>query len=399
MVQSLWEREVDLTNVVIDMESAGVEINQKFCRRKIATADAELNRIRLELGGRNPNSSRDLETMLIDELGFPVVRRSKKTGAPSFDKQAMEEYEIMLAHTQNKLGQNVLAYRGWGRTKVQNYEKYITLVSPDGRLRPNYNLHGARTGRFSCEAPNLQNIPKFGIKPWNGDVKQAFVAKAGFVLVESDYSQLELRLGAAYANQQNLLEAFNTPGRNVFREMAATLNRPYDQCKVFTYATLYGAQALKIGEILGLDPRDAKQFGDDWHNLYSDLVDLSNRVNATAKRRGYISYWTGRRRHFDHAWETRKGFNSLLQGGGAEVVKSAMIRTHHKVHKVKTTECRMVLQVHDSMVHEIREDLVEEFQAQIEFCMSDVMADSHMPNVRYLSRVPFPVESKVWGTK
>lgn len=139
---------------------------------------------------------------MIDELKLPVVKRSPKTGAPSFDKEAMTIYDEMLEHRDNPTANLIKQYRGWQKSVTSNYLPYVELLSLDGRLRPNYKLHGTKTGRMSCEKPNLQQIPRVSNKPWNGKMKAAFIPEDDFELWEFDYSQLELRLGTAYAKKK-----------------------------------------------------------------------------------------------------------------------------------------------------------------------------------------------------
>jgi DNA polymerase I-like protein with 3'-5' exonuclease and polymerase domains len=110
----------------------------------------------------------------------------------------MEQYDEILSHSDDKRAQLVLEFRGWQKAVSSLYKPATELVSIDGRIRPNFKAHGTKTGRLSCESPNLQQIPRSGTKPWNGDAKQTFIPELGFKLVEFDYSQLEFRLAAAY---------------------------------------------------------------------------------------------------------------------------------------------------------------------------------------------------------
>src|SRR5258708_14765821 len=116
-----------------------------------------------------------------------------------FDKYAMEEYELLLAASDNETAGLVLEYRGWFKTVSSNYKAYLDLLSPDGFLRPNYKVHGTRTRRLSCEKPNLQQIPRSTPKRWNGNLKKAFVARRGYTLSELYYVQLEFRHAAGYS--------------------------------------------------------------------------------------------------------------------------------------------------------------------------------------------------------
>ena len=342
--------------VIMAMESRGVRIDTEMAKREIAIGNGRMIQIMRELGGFKPTSSKDLQALLIDKMRMPVVKRSPKTGKPSFDKDAMAEYDEMLEARADEFGniaKLVLEYRGWQKTVSSNYEPYLELLSPDGRLRPNYWLHGTKTGRLSCRKPNLQQIPKESEKRWNGNLKKVFIAKPGYVLLNVDYSQLELRLASAYAQQKNWIRVFNAPkdlsGKfpDVFAAMARELLIPRQGCKTITYAKMFGAKANKIAYLLGGDPKEALKFIADWEESHDAIVGLAEQVNNKAYRQGYIHYWTGRRRRFDYRSEARKAFNSLIQGGGAEIVFSAMIRLFKELDN---PECQMLLQVHDSVL-------------------------------------------------
>lgn len=190
-----WNHKQQFIRVIIAMEARGVGVDTAKCSRMIAIGESNMQDILDDLG-LNPASPKDLKELLIDRMGLPVVKETGK-GAPSFDKFAMEIYEQMLEARSDETAEKILIYRGWQKTVSSNYRAYLDLLSPDGRLRPNYKLHGTKTGRMSCEKPNLQQIPKSSAKEWNGDLKSTFLPTVGYRLYEADYSQLELRLATA----------------------------------------------------------------------------------------------------------------------------------------------------------------------------------------------------------
>jgi DNA polymerase-1 len=399
---NLWQREAKFMHVLNTMMKRGVKVDTDFCRRKLAIGDVEMANAVRNMGGRKPTPT-NLKVMLLDELELPVLKwtdgGSSGLKKPSFDKIALGLYEEeYLANLDNPLAKNILTYRGWQKTCSTNYAAYLKLISPDGRLRCNYKLHGTKTSRLSCEAPNLQNVPKLedddSKKPWNYDVKHGFVAEDEFTLVEVDFSQLEFRLAAAYANQQNLIEIFNDPARDVFTEMSTALGYPRQAIKVKVYAGNYGAQPPKIASILGIPVAEAHALFSVYNAEYPNMFKLADNVNDRARYRKHITYWSGRRRHFPNAYESRKAFNSLLQGGGAEIVKSAMIRVYNEVDG---PDCKMLLQVHDSIVCEVRTSRLDEYIERITDAMSRVTDDKGFYASQVLERVLFPVQAKVWG--
>lgn len=392
-INNLWTREMQNLEVFHAMESRGVRINREICEREIAVGEGRMNQLRKELNGMNPRSNKDLKTLLIDEMGLPVVKRSKDTGQPSFDKEAMKDYELILANNPKyangqwgSVAANILEYRGWGITLGLCYTKFVEMQSPDGRLRCDYWLHGTKTGRVSCHDPNLQQVPKETAKVWNRNIKRAFEAEDGYSLLQVDFSQGEMRLAAGYSKQPALMETFQW-GRDMWGDMIAALNRPKAQCKTLTYAKMYGAQRNKLRLILGGD--DPDQFITDWEEYHDRVVAYSKRAYEVAEKRGFIYLWTGRIRHIksDPTGGPRLAFNSLLQGGLAEIVKSAMIRLYNEVDN---PECRMLLMVHDSVIFEIKKEYLEQYITQIKEVMSRVTDEINFD-------VPFDVEEEFWG--
>jgi DNA polymerase-1 len=170
-------------------------------------------------------------------------------------------------------------------------------------------------------------------------------------------------------------------------DMIAALDRPKGQCKTLTYAKMYGAQRTKLRLILGGD--DPDQFITDWESYHDRIVAYSQRAYQVAKSRGYIFLWTGRIRHLaaDPEGGPRLAFNSLLQGGLAEIVKSAMIRLYKEVD---SNDCRMLLMVHDSVIFEIKREYLDQYIPLIKSIMSRVQDEINFG-------LPFDVEEEFWG--
>lgn len=357
-MNTLWETESDFIRLIARIKDHGIAIDTKFSRQKAIEGTKILNQIRNELGW-NPGSPQQIGNYLINELGLPVIKRTPN-GAPSFDKEALEEYELHLDATGDETAQKVLTYRGWQKTVSSNFQAYLDLMDENEILHPNYKVHGTRTGRLSCEKPNLQQIPRESVKPWNGDVKKAFIPRSeelyGNTLLERsrnknisgksllrtfDFKQVEFRLAAAYAKEKELLEIFNS-GADIFTEISERLGRPRHQIKTFIYATLYGAGKGKIALILKVPKDEADELYEEYHGTWPGFKKISEKATQLAYNDGYIEYWTGRRRHL-HKAEARKAFNSIIQGGAFEIVKRRMLALKEEP---------IVLQVHDSITTE-----------------------------------------------
>jgi DNA polymerase-1 len=336
------------------MRRWGVEVDTEICATEEAKGLEEKARV-TDFFGFNPGSPLGLKKLLIDELGLPEII-NKKTGNRTFDKGAMERYEVMLERRgleNNEIVQELLLYRGWTKSVSSYYQPYQKLLSPDGRLRPEYKPHGTKTGRWSCADPNLQQIPKETNKVWNGAIKDCLVSAQGYTGWEIDYSQLEFRLAASASHTESLLEIFADPSRDIFDEMAKMLGWARQTTKGFTYSTLYGAGIQRIMDAFGVNDAEAKHLIEHFYSLYPSLRLASRHMSGQAGRAGYIDIWSGRRRHFRFPKsENFKAFNSFIQGGAADIVKQVIADCFREV---VNEECKLLLQVHDSLWFEIAE--------------------------------------------
>jgi DNA polymerase I len=383
------EQKMPFHNVINTMESRGVQVDTALCELMTNHGESAMQDI-ADILGLNPGSPKDLKVLLLDRLGLPVVKTSKKTGQPSFDKEAMAIYEEMLELRDDDTAKYILAYRGWQKSVSSNYRPYVELLSPDGRLRPNYKLHGTKTGRMSCEKPNLQQIPRVSSKAWNGVMKQAFVPADNFDLWEADYAQLELRLATAYAEQQNGpesgLKRVFAEDRDIFTEMSSDLGMVRHQTKTTVYTIQYGGGVNRLSTVFGISPERARAIIDNYYATYPGFRTVSDRAKRRASVSGRVQLWSGRYRHFLFPEdEARKAFNSVIQGGAADIVERTMIRLFNTVD---CDDCRMLLQVHDSIVFEIRKGMEDVFRPKILAAMENIEPDFG---------VKFAVDMHKWG--
>lgn len=386
----VWKHKSEFTRLLIKMEGTGILIDQELCSRMAELGHDEMARIRRELS-LNPASPKDLAVLFFDQLGLPEYI-SQKTGRRSFDKDAMKWYEELLSMMNNPTAQKILEYRGWQKSVSSNYEAYLELLSPDGRLRPNYLQHGTITGRLSCRNPNLQQIPKAGDKPWNGLMKKCFVPEKGYVLISVDYSQLELRLANVYAQEPTLNLAF-AEGRDVFEEMRKELGMSRNDTKTFVYSTQYGGGERRISNVFRVDRMRAREMRNHYYETYPRFKKVSDSAAKDVVDNAKIRLWSGRYRHFLYPEdESHKAFNSVCQGGAADIVERAMLRLDQAGFN-SSDDCRLLLQIHDEVVCEVREDKAEEYKREIAASMAAV--DFH-PR---LTTVKFAAEAKMWGEK
>lgn len=366
--------------VLYDMNTLGVKVDLEKCKEWEEKCERELYNLREELGF-DPAKPTQLKPVIYDTLGLPVIYGKRKVAGggfketPTLDSKAMERYDIMLERLGNPIAKKIIAYRGWSKALSSYYRPYQDWVCPDGRIRPDFASHGTVNGRFACSKPNLQQIPKDSEnKPWVKDVKSCFVPEQGYELWEFDYSQLELRMGAAFGNDRKLLEILNDPNRDIFSEIAAEMGWERFICKTFVYSIDYGAGPQRVSDIFGVDKRRAQELIEEFYEAYPGLGAANQRAKLEAEQTGRVRLWSGRFRHFSRRKDSFKAFNSKIQGGSADLVKDRM-----NAIKRELPEVRMLLQVHDSLWFELPTGRVEEYKVAIKSIMEN----------------PFPGEDRV----
>lgn len=380
-----WRNDQKFMLLMNKIEETGIKVDLDLAEKKVESGERRLQEIRDELH-LNPGSNKDLEKLLIEDLNLPVVKRSEKTDKPSFDKFAMAKYEEYLVKMNSPVARLVLEYRGYQKAVSSYWRAYLNHVSADGRIRPNFNLHRTVTSRLSCDTPNTQQIPKITEKPWHGDVKLGFIPESGFALWEADYSQLEMRLSAAYSGERDLIEIFNDPDRDIFTEMAEKLGMPRPDTKTLNYAIQYGSGITHLSDVFGISREAATVIRNDYYSAWPGFAEKSKIANTLAQRRGYVKTWSGRRRHFVNPREEgHKAYNAIIQGGAADIVKRRMLALDEQLDP----ECRMLLQIHDSVVFEMPIGSEKKYGPQIIEIMEDVHPDFG---------VKFKVDFHKWGS-
>ncbi len=386
-----WDTEEPFTALLYTMEQRGVGVNADFCSHNAERGNLRMATIQRQLG-INPASPLDLKRVLLDELGLPVFQHTSSCdkckrkwpvdshdGPPSFNKVAMEDYDQILSLMDNSTAKLVTEYRGWQKAVTSLYEPMLTKVSPDGRIRPNFKQHGTKTGRLSCEDPNLQQVPRESPKVWNGHAKSAFNSgRDGYSLYGWDYSQIELRLAAAYGQEPVLLAEFESDSADPFGVLAPLIFPNYtrelhDEFKFKTkhglvYPSLYGAGLAKIALSLGLSESETKPVLENFRSSTAGITAVSRQVAQLVQQRGFVKYWDGRQRNFrDRRGDSHKAWNSVLQGGSAQLLKKAMLRCR----EFENDECYMVLSVHDEITFIVQTDLIPKYEPLILSAMLD----------------------------
>lgn len=383
------------------MMKRGIKVDVEHTEKLHLQAQERMQVIEDSIGFR-PSEKSKLEPFLLEELKLPVIKRSPKTGKPSFDKEVMAEYDYLLEMRgeDNERAKQVLEFRGWQKADSSFYSPYLNLLSQDGRIHPSFKLHGTVTGRLSCANPNLQQIPRKGSFAWNAQTKQCFIPENDYQLWEFDYKTLEFRIAAIYANNKELIERINN-GEDLHQATVDMIlektGLKYDRqhIKTTNFLKLYGggpnklAVQLKVKEHIWDGYPNCKcsscVVNKAWNATFPEMRYKMQEVAEVAFNRKYVMYWSGRRKHYGTYWnkgEEHKAFNALCQGGGAEIVKHALVRCRD----FETETAFPVLTVHDSLVWEIEQTKVEYYIPQI----TEIMKDFDFP-------VKLDVDAHIWG--
>ena len=370
-LERLYETiEQPLVAVLQRMERRGVLVDAGRLRAQsveIAEKLEELaERARQEAGtDLNVDSPKQLQQVLFGKLGLPVLRKTPK-GQPSTAEDVLEE--LAAAYP---LPRTVLEYRALAKLKSTYTEKLPGLINPDtGRIHTSYHQAVAQTGRLSSTDPNLQNIP---IRtPEGRRIRQAFVAPPGHVLLAADYSQIELRIMAHLSGDEGLLAAFGEE-RDVHSATAAEVfGVPLDAvtldqrrlAKTINFGLIYGMSSFGLARQLGIDRGSAQRYVERYFQRYPGVRRFMDETRAQAREQGYVETVFGRRLYLPdirsgnqqtRQYAERSAINAPMQGTAADIIKRAMIAVDTWCI-AQEAPARLIMQVHDELVLEVRED-------------------------------------------
>jgi len=319
----------------------------------------------------NLESPKQLQHILFEKLGIPPLRKTP-TGQPSTAEDVLEE--LAADYPLPKL---IIEHRGLAKLRGTYTEKLPLQVNPNtGRIHTSYHQAVAATGRLSSSDPNLQNIP---IRtPEGRRIRQAFIAPPGQVLMAADYSQIELRIMAHLSGDEGLLSAFATD-RDVHQATAAEVFGVAPEAvttdqrraaKAINFGLIYGMSAFGLAKQLGVDRGAAQQYVDLYFARYPGVKRYMDETRKAAREQGYVSTVFGRRLHLPdinarnkqlQQYAERSAINAPMQGTAADIIKRAMIDVEGWLQaQGEAAPARLIMQVHDELVLEVRADAVEE---------------------------------------
>ncbi|AWL10528.1 DNA-directed DNA polymerase [Saliniradius amylolyticus] len=368
--QVLTEIEVPLASVLSKMETTGVLIDsQKLSQQSqdVAKRIMEVEQSVYEEAGRefNLGSTKQLQQVLFEDMDLPVVKKTPK-GAPSTSEDVLQQ----LANSYS-LPSKIMEYRGLTKLKNTYLDKLPKMIHHrTGRVHTSYHQAVAATGRLSSTEPNLQNIP---IRTEEGRrVRQAFIAEPGCKIVAADYSQIELRIMAHLSGDKGLLQAFKD-NQDIHRATASEVfgveldkvsAEQRRSAKAINFGLIYGMSAYGLSQQLNISRADAQKYMNLYFERYPGVLAYMERTREQAKEQGYVSTVFGRRLYLPEInsrnGARRKGaeraaINAPMQGTAADIIKKAMLDVAHWVDHEVNDEVRMIMQVHDELVFEIKE--------------------------------------------
>ena len=393
--------EFPLCRVLYEIEKEGFSVDVEALRAfsvKLGETQTEIaSRIYMLAGEEfNINSPKQLGNILFEKLGFPHAKKTKSgysTNAEVLEK--LRPYHPIIS--------DILDFRQYGKLKSTYADGLAACADENGKVHTSFRQALTTTGRLSSTEPNLQNIP---IKTELGrEFRKFFVAKNDdYVLIDADYSQIELRLLAAISGDEAMTEAFLS-GYDIHAATAMKIfgvsaeNVTIDlrkRAKAVNFGIVYGMGDFSLATDLKISRADAKTYIEGYLGAYPKVSGYLKNVVADAKREGYVSTLFGRRRYIPELASTKKmeqafgervAMNSPIQGTAADIIKLAMVNIDRKL-KEKGYDARLILQVHDELIIEAHQDIAEEVRALLK---------SEMENAARLS-VPLTVEISVGKT-
>ena len=375
LVEVLAEMQYEGIKIEKDkLESFGVELKQNI---------DELTKEIYDLSGQefNINSTKQLGEILFEKLKLPVVKKTK-TGY-STDVDVLEKLK-----SEHPIIEKILEYRSLTKlnsTYVEGLKPYINKVT--GRIHSYFHQTITATGRISSTEPNLQNIPtriELGKR-----LRKAFVPKEGYVFIDADYSQIELRVLAHISQDENMINAFKHD-EDIHKQAASNVfNVPIEEvtkeqrshAKAVNFGIVYGISDFGLGEQIGVSRKKAKEYIDQYLEKYSGIKKFMDDIVEKAKEQGYVETLFNRRRYIPELksknfnirqFGSRVAMNTPIQGTAADIMKIAMINVYKKLKEEKL-ESKLILQIHDELLIEAKEDEKERVKNILQSCMENAI--------------------------
>ena len=398
------EIEKPIVRVVEEMNEKGVKIDKKVLKNLSLEYHQELTRLEKaiwKIAGEefNINSPKVLSNILFNKLQLAEKRQKKTpTGALS-----TKESELEKLRDKHPIIALILEYRELAKLLSTYIDAIPPLLDKNSRLHSTFIQAGTTTGRMASQLPNLQNIPNKTVL--GRAIRHAFVAEDGFKLVSFDYSQIELRIAAILSRDRKLIEIFKN-GEDVHAGVAMRIFKvPKDlvdksmrtRAKTINFGILYGMGVNALKTNLGVERKEAQEFYDKYFETFAGLATYLDKIKAEAGQKGYTETLFGRRRYFEglksplpyvRAQAERMAINAPIQGTQADLIKIAMKRIDEYIKSEKhEDDIRLILQVHDELVYEVKDSLVNEAVKLFKQLMETVLPEDKTFSVPIIAEV------------
>ena len=390
MAKLYYEVELPLCRVLADMEVSGFYVDRKALYDFGESLNDGIAQLQAGIWAHaghefNINSPKQLGEVLFEELMLPSGKKTKSGWSTNADvlEKLRDKHPI--------IGE-ILEYRMLTKLKSTYADGLLKVIAPDGRIHTNFQMTVTATGRLSSTEPNLQNIPvrrKLGAQ-----IRKMFVASPGKVLVDADYSQIELRVLAHIADDKRMQEAF-TSGTDIHTATAAQVFGVAPEnvtplmrrhAKAVNFGIVYGISAFSLSEDIGISVPEAKAYIESYLRNYEGVREYMKRIVEQAKRDGYVTTLLGRRRELPElkssnfnirSFGERVALNTPIQGTAADIIKIAMIRVDNALRR-KKLRARLILQVHDELIVECPLEEQQTVAELVKYEMEHVM-QLHVP--------------------
>ena len=364
---SLYKKiEIPLLKVLGEMEINGIKINVNFLKEVSQRVNSRLGELKKTIYNLsetefNINSPKQLSVVLFEKLKLPIIKKTKTGYSTNADV-------LNILAPQHKVVSFILEYRELDKLKNTYIDKLPFLVNiKTGRIHTSFHQTVTSTGRLSSSEPNLQNIP---IRTKVGrEIRKAFIAEGGFVLLSADYSQIELRILAHLSQDESLLNAFKN-GEDIHAHTASGIfgldqniisKQMRRMAKVINFGIIYGMSSYGLARNLGIGREEAEKYINNYFYRYQGIKKYIEREKEEARKRGYVITLLNRRRYLEginskdkniREFNERIAINAPIQGSAADLIKIAMIKIDESFKKELFTS-RLLLQIHDELVFEI----------------------------------------------
>ena len=387
-----------LVPVLASMENFGIKIDKKYFGEFQNELEEKINMLQneiYELAGEefNIDSPQQLGEVLFEKLQIPAGKKTKTGYSTNVEVLEMIASNAELTEEKRMVGKKLLEYRAYKKLLSTYIEPIPKLADKEDRIHTTFNQNGTSTGRLSSANPNLQNIP---VRTDDGiRIRTGFVSKEGHSLISFDYSQIELRVLAELSKDRHLVQAYqdnqdlhNLTARKIFFKTEEDEISRHERsiAKVINFSILYGKTPFGLSKELGITVQEASQYITTYFEEYPRVRKFLDIVTETAKLHGFVETFYGTRRYISginatnknvQAQAVRMAVNTVVQGTAANIIKKVMIELHEEFKNDENI--KMLLQVHDELIFEVRDEFAKEYMEKIEKIMENTVKFKKVP--------------------